>query len=328
MPNPLDSAFMTDPTDDSSQQCICAVIVCYFSELDQLTQLLSRVSPQVEHILLIDNSASETGPTEIESLIHQYPHCHYLPQTSNSGVAKGYNQGAEWAKTERCSHILLLDQDSLPAPDMVEQLIKAKSSLNAQRMPIAALAPSYTDARNPAIRSTFRQSKGFRIKRIDCSLKNDTPIEMDQAISSGSLIQLDTFEKIGAMDERFFIDLVDTEWVLRAKALGYVAYGVCSATMTHQIGDRFIRLPLIKRNVALHSPLRLYYLVRNSLFLYSKPHVPILWAARDSINLVAKLTISLLFSQQRLRQFKMMFKGLKDGIMGKGGVHPESLDKP
>ena len=40
----------------------------------------------------------------------------------NLGVAAAQNQGIEWAKQQGATHVLLLDQDSLPHPDMVARL--------------------------------------------------------------------------------------------------------------------------------------------------------------------------------------------------------------
>src|SRR5690606_27148133 len=53
-------------------------------------------------------------------------------------------------------------------------------------------------------------------ERTNCSV-----LETDMLITSGSLVNLAVFQKLGGFDENLFIDEVDFEYCLRAKVNGY-----------------------------------------------------------------------------------------------------------
>ncbi|MFP3480127.1 glycosyltransferase family 2 protein, partial [Burkholderia sp. SIMBA_057] len=81
------------------------------------------------------------------------------------------------------------------------------------------------------------------------------------------------------MNESFFIDHVDTEWCLRANAAGYALFGVCAARLDHELGDRIVRLWAIRwRAVPVHSPVRMYYMFRNTIRLLAA--TPMCWTWR------------------------------------------------
>jgi len=61
-------------------------------------------------------------------------------------------------------------------------------------------------------------------------------LETDFMISSGALIPMQVLDQVGDMNESFFIDHVDTEWILRAKWQGFRSFGVCDAIMEHSLG--------------------------------------------------------------------------------------------
>jgi rhamnosyltransferase len=71
------------------------------------------------------------------------------------------------------------------------------------------------------------------------------------------------------MRENYFIDYVDTEWCIRAEAMGYKNYVSSKAVMKHAIGDNILKFKYF--NVPVHSPFRRYYRVRNAFYGKRKP---------------------------------------------------------
>lgn len=59
---------------------------------------------------------------------------------------------------------------------------------------------------------------------------------MSPPITSGSLTNLDAWKAIGGFDEKLFIDLVDTEYDIRALMKGYCSYRINTVVLTHEIG--------------------------------------------------------------------------------------------
>jgi rhamnosyltransferase len=119
------------------------------------------------------------------------------------------------------------------------------------------------------------------------------------------------------MREELFIDYVDTEWGLRAWREGYRLFGVCNATMRHGLGDRPYRF--FGRYVPIHSPLRHYYLFRNTVWLYRQGWIPWNWKIATARSAIFKLLFFAIVPKDRLSQLRMMFRGLWDGWCGRMG---------
>jgi rhamnosyltransferase len=292
-----------------------AVIVIYFPEQEVLDRVLRSLAVQVDYMAVVDNGAIESTRTLLRDLAAEVLSLEILCQRQNVGVAAAHNIGIDRLRIRGCTHILLLDQDSIPAPDMVEKLLQACLQLQAEGKRVAAVGPGYRDPRTDHA-SFFVRFGWLRFKRIYCNQLDNIPIPVDFLISSGSLIPIATLDQVGGMDERLFIDHVDTEWFLRAASLGYRAYGSGEASMEHSLGKgAAIRLWLGRwRYIAIHTPLRHYYMFRNSTLLYRRNYAPWKWIFSDLIRLALIFFFFLAVSPDRLEQGRMMLKGVWDGI--------------
>ena len=137
-------------------------------------------------------------------------------------------------------------------------------------------------------------------------------------ISSGTLVSIDAFDKIGRFDETLFIDNVDLEWCCRARARGFLLFGVCDAQLDHRLGDQrrvvFDRLVLV-----VHSPLRMYYQTRNRILLYRRGYMPLKWKLKDNLRMVARFAAIMLFVAPRLEYLRMTALAIRDGVANRGG---------
>ncbi|MCU7835165.1 MAG: glycosyltransferase family 2 protein [gamma proteobacterium symbiont of Taylorina sp.] len=300
------------------QSCI-AIIVSYNPELSVLIKQINSLLAQVKQILLIDN-ASLQDPFELlnqnfnEQQLSQIVTQRFL---SNQGVAAAYNYGIGFAQKALFSHVLLMDQDSVPDSTMVEQLLFAEKLLLEQSRRPAALGSNYSDREDNI--TTYINSENCPVKRQNCTQKKQL-IACDHVISSGSLISLSTLNQVGLMDERLFIDLVDVEWGLRAKSMGYQSYAVCNANMCHLIGEDNHKISIINKRVNIHSALRYYYQFRNSFLLYRRDYVSWCWISYHfTPHILFKLAYCLIFTAPRIENLKMMLLGIYHGFIGKSG---------
>lgn len=207
-------------------------------------------------------------------------------------------------------------------PDMVQFLLEASNQLDSAAEQIAAIAPAYADsATGPT--SGFVRLGWFDYKQLVVS-PEQTVVEIDFAISSGSLIPVSALDDVGFMDESLFIDHVDTEWCLRARSKGYKLFGVPAARMLHTLGDKRTRFWLFRwRQVPHHSPFRYYYILRNSLLIQRRNYIPKKWRIAEAIRSVRVLLYFSLFGSQRRECLRMMSKGLWHGLKGVTGPMPK-----
>ena len=293
---------------------VVAVVVTYEPDRAALEALLAALAGQVEQTIVVDNG-STVDVAEWVVRAGLGGACAVVPLGENRGVAAAQNVGIHRARSFGAAAVVLFDQDSLPAPEMVARLVAAVNEAAARGVAVAAAGPRYLDVRqdNPP---PFLRLRGVAVARLPCPDEGGV-VEVDYLISSGCLIPLAALDLVGPMREELFIDYVDIEWGLRARQMGLTCLGVCGAQMRHDLGEA--PLALFGRRLPVHSPLRHYYHFRNAVFLYRAPWLPWNWKVADGWRLLAKYLVYSLFARPRLAHWRMMTQGIVDGLRRRMG---------
>jgi rhamnosyltransferase len=301
------------------QSEVCAIIVTYHPDQRRLQRVLERVSLQVGKVLVVDNGSVAASLPGLRTLTDSLG-AELLEQGVNFGVAVGHNRGIDWAARHGYRYVLLLDQDSIPAADMVTRLITAHLTLTRGGVRVAAVGADYRRGGGTHA-SVFVRFGCLLFRRATVGRGEDRRwVSVDFLISSGSLLALSTVREIGPMEEGLFIDHVDTEWFLRARSLGYVAFGVPGARMEHELGEGASRLWLGRwREVPRYRPERYYYIFRNSLLLYRRQYAPRQWIRNDLVRLMGLSLYLLLLRSPRRLNARFISRGLRDGWHGRKG---------
>ena len=294
---------------------ITSITITYQPDLAVLRRQLNSIQRQVQHMVVIDNGSEANVLDGLRSLCQNTgARLHALGY--NSGIAHAQNIGIQNAQELGDGMLLLLDQDSEATPTMVSTLREA-----LDRHPQAAAAgPSSVDQRTGR-RSFFVIDKGFwpaRWEPVDGS--ESEPMSVGFLIASGTLIRSTALDSAEPMKASWFIDHVDTEWCLRIRAQGWTLLGVAQAQLLHRLGDKVSKIWWLRsRQVAHHSPLRDYYMFRNSILLAQMPYTPWRWKFYFVGRLAQFAGFFLLFAPQRPLRLKMMARGIFDGICGRTG---------
>lgn len=295
---------------------VVAIIVTYNSSLDALRALLLAVLPQVQEVMVVDNSDANRIQAWLDNeALHGLVY-HFVGE--NIGIGAAQNIGIDHAAKVGASHVLLLDDDSLPAPDMVCRLLEATDELTHSGVKVSAVGPGFR-LHGTEAPPRFRQFGVIKSKRVYCHAgRPHEYIPADLLISSGSLVSMEAMHAIGYMDGSLFIDLVDTEWILRARAIGYRSFGICDAIMNHALGDSVVRVWVGQVHIVpIHSPLRLYYLFRNSILVCRRPYIPWRWIINHAVYLLLRAVFYPCFVHPRRQYIVMILRGLRDGMLGK-----------
>lgn len=197
-----------------------AAIITAYKPYQPIDKLYKNIKNQVDEVIIVDNGEN----TSIEG-------CHWLNNPEN-GIAKAQNMGIKKARELECTHILLLDDDSIPAENMVSKLLKA-----LKKEEKAAVIAPYIEEPNLNRPPKYIQPKSdYNFQRVSFDEHTDILRNLYYVAASGSLIPLEIFDHIGEMKEAFFIYFVDTEFCLRARAAGFDIVAVRDAKMQHQFG--------------------------------------------------------------------------------------------
>lgn len=290
------------------------MVVTYFPDHARLEALLSALSGSVDAAVVVDNGSARL---DAQRLARAGPALVVERCGANHGLAAAQNIGTEIARGLGAAYVLFLDQDSVPDKQMVLRLRQSLDRLTAQGCNVALVGPRFRTAGDAL--SSFVRFGRLRLHRIACH-NDELAVECDALISSGSLVPIKVLDDVGGMEEGFFIDQVDTEWCLRARAKGYRLFGACGAILEHRMGEDVHRLWWGRwRNLFRHTPSRYYYIFRNTVALLRRDYVPGVFKLYQLRWLAALLIMFGILRGPKFLELKMMLKGIRDGLRGVNG---------
>jgi len=295
---------------------IAALIVTYNPDINLLNNLIEYLKSTDIYIeiFLVDNASNNS-----KILKDKYNNeSHFLFLAENVGLAEAQNLGLEGILKSDCEAVLFFDQDSVPNEKFIKNLIQGMDNLTCQGQRIGAVGPVFYDPRTGS-KYPFIKINGVRIKKIYPS--DLSPLKVSILINSGMLVPLSTLRDVGVMRSELFIDYVDIEWCFRAIDKKYSLYAIPSANMSHSIGDD--RKLVMGREISIHSPIRRYYLARNSIYMLRLPYVPVGYKVREFIFSILRNLLFIKTVDNKLVYIRYILKGWKDGMLKKYGKFVE-----
>ncbi|CAH1386235.1 glycosyltransferase family 2 protein [Candidatus Nitrotoga sp. M5] len=215
-------------------------------------------------ILVVDNGSSDESVTQIR---HAFPDVELLETGKNLGYAGGNNAGIAHALSEQPAFILLLNNDTIVDPDILTAFVDAASSCPATGI-FGAKSYYYS---KPDIIWTLGgkwDSSTSEIMFI-CQGEHDSavscvpPFEVEYVIGCALFCRVDMIQKIGMMEESFFLNFEEMDWCYQARTAGYSSYAVPDAKLWHKVSVSF---------GGAESPLWNYFMTRNEL-LWARRHL-------------------------------------------------------
>ncbi len=305
-----------------------AIVVTYYPNAAQLVELLVLLGQQVDSIFIVDNSdAMDDAVFQVVSGSgFAFESIRIFRFGSNKGIAAALNVGLELAIDESFDFVLLSDQDSRPAPEMVKNLRGAYFELACEGVKIGAIGPTYTDLYT-SLTHRFQVQVDGRLFYAKRGATNESPhVEVLTLITSGTLIHVDVIRKVGEMREDFFIDHVDNEWCHRARGLGYKLFGTGWAAMQQRMGGEKLYVWCFRWRVENeYDPIRIYYRLRNFVALVRLDYVDWRWKVRSAFYWIYVVYAHVLFSKKNpSRCFLLAVKGIAHGYCGRMGPYYDS----
>jgi rhamnosyltransferase len=308
------SKYKQHPTKEN----ICAVVVSYHPQ-SNIEGKITELIKQVAQVVIIDNGSNLQERVALTNSKLSSDCVSLILNEENIGQAKALNMGITYAKEHGYSWILTMDQDSLVAPEMIDNMSFIYRQCQ-EIAPIASICPalaSYDGVSPP--NCTELQLRSFSGKKIAGEYSF-----VKIAITSGNLIDINVFDQIGVFNENFFIGYVDQEFSLRLFQSGYKTVQANNAVLYHNIGDTTKHTFLGKQlMVSNSSSLRTYYFYRNGVMVYKKYIFSDFgWVAQDFVRgfLFNIVKISLFESDRKDKLLKACL-GLFHGLIGRVKNH-------
>jgi GT2 family glycosyltransferase len=240
----------------------------YEVTLDCLLSLRKIDYPNFE-MVLVDNGSIDGSPGK---LLANAPEIKLIRNATNLGFAGGCNVGMRDALRRGTDYVLLLNNDTIVAPDFLTQLVRVAESDEK----IGAVSPKvlffdHPDRLNYAggeHRPWRLFPKAFGLRQLDDG-RYDKLREVSFLTGCAFLIKAEVVRKIGVLEEIYFHFYEDIEWSLRTLQAGYKAFYVPAAKIWHKEhyvtdknqGSGFIEFCLARSNMIFarkHVPLKLW----------------------------------------------------------------------
>jgi hypothetical protein len=220
---------------------------------------LQAMNYQSLQVILVDNGSTDGT---VEAVHQHFPQVEIIENASNLGYAAGCNQALRRFLNSESDYALLLNNDTVVAPDMLDHLVEA-----ALKHPDAGmLGPTIWHFDQP----DHLWSAGQRCRPVTRSgqppkgdPRGETLYQVDYLFGCGLLVKRRLLEQVGLFDERFFMYYEDQDLCLRAQAAGYRLLVVPAARMWHRVAG----------STGEGSPLQKYYLARSSVLFFAR-HTP------------------------------------------------------
>ena len=231
----------------------------------------------------------------------------------NAGFAAGSNAGMRAALSRGAEHVLLLNDDTVVAPDFLGTLT-AQAEADGPGM----FGPRIFYFSEPEkiwfTGAAFDSSTcSFTTPGADLTESvwgRPEPADTDYVTGCCLLVSRKVLETIGLLDERFFLYWEDADWCFRARARGFRCGIVPSSRIWHKVSSS---------TGGEGSPLKTYYKARGRL-LFSGLHAP--GAKKKIIHEFARDAAWLLLKSgapDRWRKAWAYIKAVLDNYMGRGG---------
>jgi rhamnosyltransferase len=295
---------------------VTAIVVLYRPDATLLVRQFSALRAQVDAVVYYDNGGG--GAVLEDTSLAGEPLVRVVGDGTNVGLASALNLALR--DVGASGYALLLDQDSVPADNLVATLVRGFGAPHESARPVIAVGPAIVDELEGRP-EYFTRLRLFRNRRISSPADAASEFfEVDFLITSGTMIDLAQLPAAGFNDESLFIDSVDFDWSFAATARGFALLATFSTTLSHRRGDDVVRTPG-GFPIRVHSPVRLYYMHRNRVRLYTRDYVPLAWKVHDFGRMIVKLGLLMVFVPQRLSRLRAVVRGLADGVRQRGGAY-------
>ena len=281
---------------------VCAVIVTYHPDVKMIGNM-KKVLDQVQGLVVVDNGSKEEELIPLRSA-SQLSGFSLIENGENLGIAEALNQGVRWAKCKGYPWVILFDQDSEITDGFVSKMFASwESHRNRER--IGSMHPRYLDPESGVEPYVWRAKDGGPVI----------------SLTSGALMPVWIFDKIGWFASEFFIDWVDIEFSFRVRAAGFLIAESKGAALLHTAGHP-VKLSFMGFSFRPdhHSSTRRYYISRNRIVVYRKYFRRFPGWVLHSMFVSLKETIKCFIGEQdRIHKFRSFLLGTWDGLIGKTG---------
>ena len=221
---------------------VCVILLNWNGRKDTLECLSSLQQIDYPHFqtIVVDNGSTDGSVSAIRAA---YPEIPLLETGENLGFAGGNNKGIEWALRKTFEWILLLNNDTTVAPDLLTQLIQT-SRERPQGKIFGAKIYRYGDPQRIDHCGGFWDPQiaefiSCGADQIDDKFSYEKEEQVDYVTGCALFMHVSVPKKIGLLEPRFFLYWEETDFCFRAKRAGFEIWTAPKAHVYHKVSSSF-----------------------------------------------------------------------------------------
>jgi rhamnopyranosyl-N-acetylglucosaminyl-diphospho-decaprenol beta-1,3/1,4-galactofuranosyltransferase len=218
-----------------------AVVVVTYNRADLLGRTLDGLGAQTHEpdaVIVVDNASTDHTRAVLDAHPAVGPlRLQRIHLDSNTGGSGGFRAGVEAAYDQGFDRIWLMDDDVVPAPDCLAELMAQDE---------ACLMPVREDIHGHLVEKSatdFDLSRPWSVRPKRASVETaygersamPERVEIEAVAFEGFLVRREVVAAIGLPDESFFIFYDDVDFALRARRAGYRIWAVRDAVLVRQL---------------------------------------------------------------------------------------------
>lgn len=257
-------------------------------------------------VILIDNGSTDDTVSKVKA---RFPEVKITALSRNVGFAKGYNLGLCQCAVDDFEFLLLINNDTLLAPDVLLHLVE--HMILHPDVGMATAKIYYADEPNRiwSVGGMINPINLEVIKKFDDFLDQGQLSEvksLDFVPLCGVLIRCQLLTTVGFLDERFFVYYEDMDFSRRVRQADFKIDLVPDAKIWHAVSSS---------SGGANSPNERYWMARSSIMFFRKhgslKQLPIIFCWRLAS---ASRTSFRLLCRKNLPSFRAYWRGLWHGL--------------
>ncbi len=248
-----------------------SIIIVNWKVKDLLEKCIQAIFEQTKNIsfevFVVDNAS---GDDSVEMVRGKFSQIDLTASTENLGFAKGNNLAI---KKARGRYVLLLNPDTEILENALEKMVRFMDANQNYGIagckllnPDLSLQPSvraFPDLASQLfillkIHHLFPHSKTM-YKYLVQDFDYEKTQEVDQVMGAFLMIRREVINKIGLLDEKFWIWFEEVDFCKRAKSSGYKIFYTPEAKIIHHFGQSFKQAMGLKKQKDFNRSLSYYF---------------------------------------------------------------------
>lgn len=218
--------------------------------------LQSTVKDKLQ-IVVVDNDSTDDSLNDLKASWEQNQQIHIIELDQNYGFSKANNEGIKWSIANDIHKFLLLNNDTEIEPDTIEKMLEIQKNTGGIVVPKVLYAdkPDTIWCAGGEFSPMIRKPKQRGLNQTDVGQFDDN-CQCEFANGCCLLLSKEIVDKIGLLDEGFFLYYEDTEYSLRAGQKKVLITYCAAARVYHKVNGS---------TEGNEKPANAYYITRNWL---------------------------------------------------------------